>query len=146
MEFHSEKELWSFISLHLIGFTEVMELLKCTQNELRELVRSGKLRPRKETARDSLFWKKEVLAYLKSADEVKLLRCIRENYGDDVQMTRLELGVVIGSVICPDCCRNASETDAACHLEMVQLADNEGEIMGLVGQCPQCRRVYYFND
>lgn len=60
--FNSKEELEAWISNELVSTAEAMEILDCTRQNLHSFVKRGKLTPVKETNRERLFWRSDVLA------------------------------------------------------------------------------------
>lgn len=60
--FKSKEELEAWISNELVSTAEAMEILNCTRQNLHSFVKRGKLTPVKETNRERLFWRSDVLA------------------------------------------------------------------------------------
>ena len=60
-KFESKEELTAWISSELVSTAEAMDILECTRQNLHSFVKRGKLTPVKETNRERLFWRSEVL-------------------------------------------------------------------------------------
>jgi len=63
-EFESEDELKQFITENIITTMEASEILDCSRQNIDKLVQRGKLTPVKQTLRDKLFLKDDILARL----------------------------------------------------------------------------------
>lgn len=66
-KFESKAELAKWISEELVSTAEAMEILECTRQNLHSFVKRGKLVPVKETNRERLFWRSEVMERKKEA-------------------------------------------------------------------------------
>ncbi|MBO2944901.1 DNA-binding protein [Paenibacillus sp. F411] len=60
--FASKEELADWISNELVSTAEAIEILESTRQNLHSFVKRGKLTPVKETNRERLFWRSDVLA------------------------------------------------------------------------------------
>lgn len=60
-QFNSDDELKKFISENVITTMEVAEIKKCSRQNIDKMVRSGKITPVKQTQRDKLFLKSDIL-------------------------------------------------------------------------------------
>ncbi|KAF6626966.1 DNA-binding protein [Paenibacillus sp. EKM208P] len=60
--FDSKEHLEAWVSKELVSTAEAIEILNCTRQNLHSFVKRGKLTPVKETNRERLFWRSEVLA------------------------------------------------------------------------------------
>lgn len=60
-KFESKEELAAWISKELISTAEAMEIMNCSRQNLHSFVQRGKLTPVKETNRERLFWRSDVL-------------------------------------------------------------------------------------
>ena len=61
-EFNSNEELKQFIAENVITTMEAAEILECSRQNIDRLVSIGKLVPIKQTQRDKLFFKADILA------------------------------------------------------------------------------------
>lgn len=68
MNFKSDDDLKVFITENLITTMEAAEILKCSRQYIDKLVKGDKLTPVKQTQRDKLFWKPDILARLKPSE------------------------------------------------------------------------------
>ncbi|WP_378955501.1 helix-turn-helix domain-containing protein [Pelosinus sp. sgz500959] len=59
--FESEDKLKAFISENVITTMEAAEILGCSRRNIDKLVQKGKLIPVKQTLRDKLFLKNDIL-------------------------------------------------------------------------------------
>lgn len=59
--FASKEDLNSYIADELVSTAEAMEILECSRQNLHSFVKRGKLTPVKETNRERLFWRSDVL-------------------------------------------------------------------------------------
>lgn len=66
--FESNEELKSFVADNIITTMEAAEILDCTRQNIDRLVSTGKLTPIKQTQRDKLFFKADILARTKSLE------------------------------------------------------------------------------
>lgn len=66
--FASIEELTKFIEDELVSTAEAMEILECSRQNLHSFVKRGKLTPVKETNRERLFWRSDVLARKEEAE------------------------------------------------------------------------------
>lgn len=60
--FETRAELEKFIKNELINTAEVMQILNCSRQNVFDLIKRGKLVPVKETSKDRLFFRADVLA------------------------------------------------------------------------------------
>jgi len=65
--FESKEELASWIANEVVSTAEAMEILGCTRQNLHKFVTTGKLVPIKETNRERLFWRSDVLTRLEES-------------------------------------------------------------------------------
>ena len=63
--FETRAELEKFIKNELINTAEVMQILNCSRQNVFDLIKRGKLVPVKETSKDRLFFRADVLARVK---------------------------------------------------------------------------------
>ncbi|AWP28728.1 DNA-binding protein [Paenibacillus sp. Cedars] len=61
LEFESKEHLSAWISHELISTAEAIEILDCTRQNLHSFVKRERLVPVKETNRERLFWRSEVM-------------------------------------------------------------------------------------
>jgi predicted DNA-binding transcriptional regulator AlpA len=66
--FDSREELEQFIQNELINTAEVMKILNCSRQNVFDLIKRGKLKPVKETPKERLFFKSDILARLKPSE------------------------------------------------------------------------------
>ena len=66
--FGSREELEHFIQNELINTAEVMKMLNCSRQNVFDLIKRGKLKPVKETPKERLFFKSDILARLKPSE------------------------------------------------------------------------------
>lgn len=59
--FNSKEELAAWIAENLVSTNEAMEILECSRQNLHSFVQRGKLIPVKETNRERLFFREDVL-------------------------------------------------------------------------------------
>lgn len=60
--FDSDEELKLFIADNIVTTMEAADIMKCSRQNIDDLVRREKLTPLKQTQRDKLFWKADILA------------------------------------------------------------------------------------
>jgi len=60
--FESDNELKQFIIENIITTLEAAEILNCSRQNIDKLMQKGKLIPVKQTLRDKLFLKSDILA------------------------------------------------------------------------------------
>ena len=63
--FKTREELLAFIRDELINTAEVMEILNCSRQNVFDLIRRGKLTPVKESAKERLFLRADVMERVK---------------------------------------------------------------------------------
>lgn len=68
MIFESDDDLKTFITNNLLTTMEVAEMLNCSRQYIDKLVKSDKLTPVKQTQRDKLFLKSDIIARLKPSE------------------------------------------------------------------------------
>ncbi|MEJ9219541.1 DNA-binding protein [Paenibacillus glucanolyticus] len=61
LEFESKEHLTAWIAQELISTAEAIEILGCTRQNLHSFVKRERLVPVKETNRERLFWRSEVM-------------------------------------------------------------------------------------
>lgn len=66
--FESDEQLKVFIGENIVTTMEAAEILNCTRQNIDRLVNIGKLTPVKQTQRDKLFWKSDILARAKPSE------------------------------------------------------------------------------
>jgi len=66
--FESDDDLILFINENIITTMEVAEILGCTRQNIDNMVKKGKLTPVKQTLRDKLFFKADILERVKSPE------------------------------------------------------------------------------
>jgi predicted DNA-binding transcriptional regulator AlpA len=66
--FNSREELEQFIQNELINTAEVMQILNCSRQNVFDLIKRGKLKPVKETPKERLFFKSDILARIKPSE------------------------------------------------------------------------------
>lgn len=66
--FKSREELETFMTDEVVNTAVVMELLNCSRQNIFDLIKRGKLRPIKETPKDRLFLKSDILARVKPSE------------------------------------------------------------------------------
>jgi hypothetical protein len=59
--FNSKEELSEWIAREVVGTSEAMEIMNCSRQNLHYFVQSGKLVPIKDTGRERLFYRTDVL-------------------------------------------------------------------------------------
>lgn len=59
--FNSKEELAEWIAREVVGTSEAMEIMDCSRQNLHKFVQSGKLVPIKDTGRERLFLRSDVL-------------------------------------------------------------------------------------
>ncbi|MFC3802819.1 helix-turn-helix domain-containing protein [Cohnella sp. GCM10012308] len=69
--FESKEALAEWIAHEVVSTAEAAELLNCSRQNLHAFVTSGKLTPIKETNRERLFWRSDVLARKEEASKYK---------------------------------------------------------------------------
>lgn len=67
-EFKSDDKIKEFIAENIITTIEATEILNCSRQNIDDLVRRGKLKPVKQTLRDKLFFKADILARVKPSE------------------------------------------------------------------------------
>lgn len=65
--FNSKDELAKWISHEVVGTSEAMEIMDCTRQNLHKFVQNGKLVPIKDTGRERLFLRSDLLARKEAA-------------------------------------------------------------------------------
>ena len=65
LQFESRAALDKYIQEELLCVSEVIEILGFSRQYMSVLVQQGKLQPVKETKRERLFWKSDVLKLIK---------------------------------------------------------------------------------
>ena len=68
MVFNSREELEKFMADEVINTAVVMELLNCSRQNVFDLIKRGKLKPIKETPKDRLFLKSDILIRVKPSE------------------------------------------------------------------------------
>lgn len=68
MKFNTVDEFKQFIAENLLTTQESADILGCTRQNIDRLVSAGKLLPVKQTQRDKLFYKKDIIARLKPSE------------------------------------------------------------------------------
>ena len=63
--FDNREALEKFIQEELINTADVMQLLNCSRQNVFDLIKRSKLKPVKETPKERLFLKSDILARLK---------------------------------------------------------------------------------
>ena len=66
--FKSREQLEFFMQNEVINTAEVMEILGCSRQNVFDLIKRGKLIPIKETAKERLFLKSDILARVKPSE------------------------------------------------------------------------------
>lgn len=66
--FNNREELGRFMTEEIVNTAGVMELLNCSRQNVFDLIKRGKLKPIKETQKDRLFLKSDILARLKPSE------------------------------------------------------------------------------
>jgi len=66
--FKTRDDLVQFIQTELINTAEVMQILNCSRQNVFDLIKRGKLVPVKETPKDRLFFKSDILARVKPSE------------------------------------------------------------------------------
>lgn len=64
-QFNNREELELFIKEELVNTADVMQMLNCSRQNVFDLIKRGKLRPVKETPKERLFLKSDILARVK---------------------------------------------------------------------------------
>lgn len=59
--FESKEELATWFAQEVVTTAEAMELLDCSRQNLHGFVKRGKLVPIKDSGKDRLFWRSDVL-------------------------------------------------------------------------------------
>ncbi|BBH19814.1 hypothetical protein Back11_11590 [Paenibacillus baekrokdamisoli] len=59
--FNSKEELAEWISRELIGTNEAMEIMDCSRQNIHLFVKNGKLVPVKDSGKERLFFRSDVL-------------------------------------------------------------------------------------
>lgn len=59
--FETDENLKAFIVENIITTMEVADILNCSRQNIDQMVKVGKIAPIKQTLRDKLFWKNDVL-------------------------------------------------------------------------------------
>lgn len=67
-EFDSDEDLKLFISENIITTMEAADLLNCSRQNIDKMVEGKKITPLKQTKRDKLFLKGDILARIKTAE------------------------------------------------------------------------------
>lgn len=70
-QFATREELEEWIRRELVTSTEAIEILGGSRQNLYQYVQSGRLVPVKESGRDRLFWRSDVLGRKEQADAYK---------------------------------------------------------------------------
>ncbi|WP_020062172.1 hypothetical protein [Bacillus sp. 123MFChir2] len=60
-KFETKEELIGFINDEIVNTSEALDILECSRQYLNKLVKEEKLIPIKETVRDRLFFKQDIL-------------------------------------------------------------------------------------
>ena len=66
--FDNREALEKFIQEELINTADVMQLLNCSRQNVFDLIKRRKLKPVKETSKERLFLKSDILARLKTSE------------------------------------------------------------------------------
>jgi hypothetical protein len=66
--FKSREELERFMADEIVNTAGVMELLNCSRQNVFDLIRRGKLKPIKETPKERLFLKSDILERIKPSE------------------------------------------------------------------------------
>ena len=64
-EFEADEDLKLFISENIITTMEAADILNCSRQNIDKMVKGEKITPVKQTQRDKLFLKSDVLAHVK---------------------------------------------------------------------------------
>ncbi len=64
-KFNSRKELEQFMANEVVNTAVVMGMLNCSRQNVFDLIRRGKLKPIKETQKERLFLKSDILERIK---------------------------------------------------------------------------------
>lgn len=64
-QFNNREELELFIKEELVNTADVMQMLNCSRQNVFDLIKRGKLRPVKETPKERLFLKADILDRVK---------------------------------------------------------------------------------
>ncbi len=67
--FETKEELASWFEHNVVSTAEAIEILGCSRQNLHAFVKSKKLTPIKETNRERLFWRSDVLARLEETSK-----------------------------------------------------------------------------
>jgi predicted DNA-binding transcriptional regulator AlpA len=67
--FNSREELEQFIQNELVNTAEVMQILNCSRQNVFDLIKRGKLKPVKETSKERLFIKSDILVRVKPIED-----------------------------------------------------------------------------
>ncbi|MEH7539778.1 helix-turn-helix transcriptional regulator [Bacillus thuringiensis] len=60
-KFETKEQLTKFIQDEILNSSEALDILGCSRQYLNKLVKEGKLIPIKETTRDKLFYKQDIV-------------------------------------------------------------------------------------
>lgn len=67
-EFKNDEELKLFISENIITTVEAAEILNCTRQNIDGMVKKKKITPVKQTQRDKLFLRSDILEHVKPSN------------------------------------------------------------------------------
>ncbi|MEK4697966.1 DNA-binding protein [Bacillus sp. FSL M8-0063] len=59
--FETKEQLTKFIQDEILNSSEALDILGCSRQYLNKLIKEGKLTPIKETTRDRLFYKQDIV-------------------------------------------------------------------------------------
>ncbi|MBW7475938.1 helix-turn-helix domain-containing protein [Paenibacillus oenotherae] len=59
--FESKEELTAWLAQEVVTTSEAMEILDCKRQNIHGFVKNGKLTPIKDSGKDRLFWRADVL-------------------------------------------------------------------------------------
>lgn len=60
-KFETKEQLTKFIQDEILNSSEALDILGCSRQYLNKLVKEAKITPIKETTRDKLFYKQDIL-------------------------------------------------------------------------------------
>lgn len=66
--FNSREELEQFIQAELINTADVMQILNCSRQNVFDLIKRGKLKPIRESKKERLFLRSDILARVKPSE------------------------------------------------------------------------------
>jgi len=64
----TREELEKFIANELINTAEVMQMLDCSRQNVFDLIKRGKLKPIRESKKETLFLKSDIVARLQPSE------------------------------------------------------------------------------